>query len=200
MTKVGLRERKKRSTRERILQAAVSLFSERGIEAATVDEIAARAEVGKGTVYNYFAAKEDMVAEHVLEIEREALGGFAEILQADLAAAQTLDRVAWRLLEVKAARVPFVRAFLARLFQDVSLMDRLAPFQAAQDEALSEVFRTLRGRGEIAADRPIDDLVLSFKTLHLGLSALWAIEGPPFETARRLTAEHTLIFAAGHAP
>ena len=200
MTIVGLRERKKRETRERIAHAAATLFSERGVEATTVDEIAALADVGKGTVYNYFTTKEDMVADLVLRIEQEALGDLPGILEENLPAAQTLDRVAWRLLEVKAGRLGFVRAFFARLFQDDGLQARLQPFQQALDQALGELFVELRRRGEIAADRPIEELVLSFKTLHLGLSALWAMEGAPFAASRRLTSEHTRLFAEGNAP
>mgnify|MGYP001198266332 CR=1 FL=1 len=41
-----------------ILKAAVDLISERGFERTTVDEIAARANVGKGTIYLYFENKE----------------------------------------------------------------------------------------------------------------------------------------------
>ena len=41
-----------------ILKAAVDLFSKRGFEKTTVDEIAAHANVGKGTIYLYFANKE----------------------------------------------------------------------------------------------------------------------------------------------
>jgi AcrR family transcriptional regulator len=43
-----------------ILSAAVKLFSERGYEPTTVDEIAARAGVGKGTIYLYFENKEQI--------------------------------------------------------------------------------------------------------------------------------------------
>lgn len=38
-----------------MLQAAQSVFAEKGYEQATLDEIAERAEFGKGTLYNYFA-------------------------------------------------------------------------------------------------------------------------------------------------
>ena len=44
--------------RMEILKAAVDLISERGFERTTVDEIASRANVGKGTIYLYFENKE----------------------------------------------------------------------------------------------------------------------------------------------
>ena len=43
-----------------ILDAAMKLFSERGFERTTVDEIATRANVGKGTIYLYFENKEQI--------------------------------------------------------------------------------------------------------------------------------------------
>ncbi|MEV0387773.1 helix-turn-helix domain-containing protein [Nonomuraea sp. NPDC050643] len=57
----GLRERKKRQTRQRISEAAIALFVERGFEHVTIAEVAASAEVSVNTVYNYFQAKEDLV-------------------------------------------------------------------------------------------------------------------------------------------
>ena len=48
------RERERLARRQAMLDAACSVFSERGYLAATLDEIAQRAEFGKGTLYNYF--------------------------------------------------------------------------------------------------------------------------------------------------
>lgn len=44
--------------RSEILDAAIKLFSEKGFERTTVDEIATKANVGKGTIYLYFENKE----------------------------------------------------------------------------------------------------------------------------------------------
>ncbi|GII93420.1 TetR/AcrR family transcriptional regulator [Sinosporangium siamense] len=57
----GLRERKKRQTRERISEVAVGLFVARGFDKVTIAEVAEAAEVSVNTVYNYFACKEDLV-------------------------------------------------------------------------------------------------------------------------------------------
>jgi AcrR family transcriptional regulator len=57
----GLRERKKRRTREHIAETARRLFSERGFEGVTVAEVARGAEVSEQTVFNYFPTKEDLV-------------------------------------------------------------------------------------------------------------------------------------------
>ncbi|MEU6478471.1 TetR/AcrR family transcriptional regulator [Streptomyces sp. NPDC047017] len=56
----GLRERKKRQTRQYISDVATGLFLERGFDAVTVAEVAEAANVSVNTVYNYFPAKEDL--------------------------------------------------------------------------------------------------------------------------------------------
>src|SRR4051812_19578692 len=61
------RKKEKEDRKERILSAAREVFFEEGIHRATVDAIASRAEVAKGTVYLYFATKETIVAHLLLE-------------------------------------------------------------------------------------------------------------------------------------
>jgi AcrR family transcriptional regulator len=68
----GLRERKKRETREAIAATALRLFGERGFEQVTVAEIARAADVSEQTVYNHFPTKEQLVfgggEEHIAEL------------------------------------------------------------------------------------------------------------------------------------
>ncbi|MFJ6695474.1 TetR/AcrR family transcriptional regulator [Streptomyces sp. NPDC091272] len=56
----GLRERKKRRTRQYISDVATGLFLEKGFDAVTIAEIATASDVSVNTVYNYFPAKEDL--------------------------------------------------------------------------------------------------------------------------------------------
>lgn len=56
----GLRERKKRETRQRISDIATGLFLEHGFVTVTMVDVADAADVSVNTVYNYFPAKEDL--------------------------------------------------------------------------------------------------------------------------------------------
>ena len=50
----------KTSKMNAIFQASIDIFSEKGFEKATMDEIAARANVAKGTIYYHFKSKEEL--------------------------------------------------------------------------------------------------------------------------------------------
>jgi len=56
-------ERRRERTHGRLLHAAEHLFRTQGFEATTVEEIAAAADVAKGTFFNYFASKETLLGE-----------------------------------------------------------------------------------------------------------------------------------------
>jgi AcrR family transcriptional regulator len=58
----GLRDRKKRRTRQAIRAAAIELFTAQGFDATTVEQIAAAADISARTYFNYFDTKEQAVS------------------------------------------------------------------------------------------------------------------------------------------
>ena len=76
----GLRERKKRETRQAISDIATALFVEHGFDAVTIAQVAQAAGVAKMTVTNYFPRKEDLVfdrAEGIVSSLADAVTGRA---------------------------------------------------------------------------------------------------------------------------
>jgi AcrR family transcriptional regulator len=61
------REREKAQRRQEILDAARQVFFERGFHSPTMDDVAAQAEISKGTIYLYFESKEAVLAHLLLE-------------------------------------------------------------------------------------------------------------------------------------
>jgi AcrR family transcriptional regulator len=74
VARAGLRERKKRRTRQHIADTAARLFGDRGYEQVAVLDVAEAAEVSEQTVYNYFPTKKDLVFD-LEEDQRDRLTG-----------------------------------------------------------------------------------------------------------------------------
>ncbi len=73
----GRRERRKLEQHEALLDAATALFVERGFDATTYDHIAERADVARGTAFNYFPRKE-LFIEAYFDRRRRELAVLAE--------------------------------------------------------------------------------------------------------------------------
>lgn len=70
------RNRRRRTSHARIRSAARLLFFERGVDATTIDEIVAEAEVSQKTFFNHFATKEVLLR----ELARTEVGHFERLL------------------------------------------------------------------------------------------------------------------------
>jgi AcrR family transcriptional regulator len=67
MTAVEKRERAKQERRDAIIAAAVRVFLDRGVQSATMDEIAREAQLSKGALYLYFSSKDELFLSIALE-------------------------------------------------------------------------------------------------------------------------------------
>ena len=102
------RERKKLAVRQSILDAAAALFSDQGVGATTVDQIAELADVSQTTFFNYFSTKTGLVDafiadlvvlfDGILERAREADAPVARTVQVLFQASADLTEVQHRLL------------------------------------------------------------------------------------------------------
>jgi AcrR family transcriptional regulator len=84
---------RRQAVRDRILMTAADLFRERGYRATTLDHIGARLGMSKASLYQYFHAKEEMLA----AISRRTVETFARelslVLRSDLSPEDKLRRV-----------------------------------------------------------------------------------------------------------
>jgi AcrR family transcriptional regulator len=60
---MSLRDKKKKQTKEKILSTAKMIFEEHGYENTTIEKIAKKAEIGTGTLYNYYKSKAEIFIE-----------------------------------------------------------------------------------------------------------------------------------------
>ncbi len=86
------------ATRQRLLRAALELFTTNGFQATTTPEIAERAGVAEGTIYRHFPGKEQLLNEVYRAAHRWALGVIAEP-EGPHRSEEQLRRMGRRLLE-----------------------------------------------------------------------------------------------------
>ncbi len=71
---VSRRQVQRDNRRTRIRDAAFELFERQGFEATTIDQIAALADVGKGTFFNYFPTKQNVLTDYYMRLSAEFVG------------------------------------------------------------------------------------------------------------------------------
>ena len=191
----GRRERKKAALRSLILSTAIRLFSQRSIEEVTVDEIAAAADIGKGTVYNYFSTKEDIVVAFLAADEARIQAKVRRALDSNESLEEILAGYIRYQFQLRKPHHAFVRVFMAQMFlRTEQFVPYMLEMQKAIDPPLEALFRGLQERKLMRDDLHLPDLILTFKTMHMGLTALWAVEGPPFrQTGKTLQLEISLF-------
>jgi AcrR family transcriptional regulator len=67
--------RRGRGARERILSASKQLFRDQGINCTGIDQLCAVAEVSKHTLYQHFAGKDELIAEHLRRFDPDIMPG-----------------------------------------------------------------------------------------------------------------------------
>lgn len=159
---VRVREQRKKERRDAILRAADELFHERGYNATSVEDIAARAGVGVATVYNYFGTKFDLLSAQVQPAIRRIRNAVAVLFSAlpddpiegviELARCYELSPD-WRsrdLLE------PFARDYLAGARNKRNPFDDISEMRAEHFRRLFAHYKLL---GQIDAGLDEDDAV-----------------------------------------
>lgn len=194
----SLRHRKKEATRQRILKTALRLFSESGFEKPTVEEIAAAADVGKGTIYNYFRTKEDILVAFMSQQEERVQERVRRHLKRDLAAISLLTLYLHEHFRLKRPYREFTRVFLSQvILRGTEIAPYIEAMQPAVDKTLRSLFESLRARGHMRKDVDIDEAILAFKTMHLGISAVWAMRNGDNREIDKLCANNVRLFCRG---
>ena len=139
------RARKKERTRRAIYAAALGLFRERGVDAVTIEEICARADVARGTFFLHYPAKTALLFEYGRVLAAQLAGALAD--ERESAAAQ-FRRVAESLVASWSEHGDAVRGLLRELLGDPEAL-RSARAEAPELPALvAGVVRRGQLRGE----------------------------------------------------
>ncbi len=188
----------KDARRQALLQAALNEFYEKGFFAARMDDIAARAELTKGTLYLYFKNKESLFQALIESIGVANANRIEELLaQADSlrAALTVITHTAPMLL--KQSKLPMLMKVLVA--DSVTFPDTVRAYREQVVErvlaALSDVLRRAHERGEAQVPEPA--LTARLVVAPVVMSALWSLLAASDEQAPAVDLE--ALFELHHA-
>lgn len=196
----GLRERKRQQTLDHLADTAWRLFETLGYEVVTMEQIAAQADVSKGTLYNHFPVKEALLAHR---FHAELAASMVDLLPK----LRTVSDFAPRLKRILHASAHWSEA--NRLYLGPYLRYRLSTLRPdahgdgrSPRSGLRTLFHTLIVQGQEAnqlrADLPADLLTHQLQFLHLGALLRW-LDLPGASLRREFDALLSL-FLQGAAP
>ncbi|MEV3991018.1 TetR family transcriptional regulator [Streptomyces sp. NPDC049837] len=188
----GLRERKKRRTRDALLRAALELFTTQGYERTTVDEIVDAVDVSQRTFFRYFTSKEEvafavqqMVEQHFVAALRDRPAHEAPLEAMRNAVLSAWDTIGEAIMEV----VP-VELYL-RTFQVIESTPALLAVHLRRSIEMEENIARLIAEREgldVDADPRPRVAVAAFSGVMRVTGQLWGRgEDPSLEAIRALT-------------
>jgi len=105
----AVRELRRVARTSRILDAAEEVFTDKGFDAATMEEVAERAGLAKGTLYLYFPSKEDLFLGLALRTQDELLRRYGEAAADAQSGIDMLERILAALYQVVEKRPEYFR-------------------------------------------------------------------------------------------
>jgi AcrR family transcriptional regulator len=196
---MGRRDEQRVEVRDRILEAASTLFVEHGVDEVTVAEVAEHAGVSRATVFNHFNSKHALVegiTERVLAFYVLMLD---EALVDEVTPVPVLLR---RLFEDMGKSIENERRFFRSVFREIARLqlgvDEGGPGQRATEaahERLVQLVRRGQDRGELSSEHEAEAITSAFTALSNGTITHWLYDDATGSLLDRMRAAIDLLLA-----
>jgi AcrR family transcriptional regulator len=187
---------KAEETRNRILDAALRLFRERGFEETTMRDVAAAAGVATGAAYYYYRSKQDLVMDFYLRTDEESREAFTKAIRSS----KELKKRLRGIIEAKFAQFAEHRSLLTALLKaGVDPRDPLSPFgeetRQVREDTIAWYARALEGSDVGIPKDLAPHLPRLLWMYNMGLIYHWIVDQSPGQrrTARITDATLDLI-------
>lgn len=170
-----INEQEKQQTRIKLLEAAVDVITEKGFKAASMREIARRAEVGDATIYNYFPSKEKLLYGYGELVQQRVL---AELKAIDNFHEYTLHEQLHQLVDTELQVWLPAREYLQQVFSmtfssPVAGYEHLAETRRLFSEMVIDMLEAAIEAGEIPEQPYLELLPRLFWDYMSGILAYW---------------------------
>jgi AcrR family transcriptional regulator len=164
-------------TRQRVLDAAAAVFADHGYDGARVAQIATRAGLSVGAIYNHYGSKAELLAAVVERHSADELGRLLATAEPD--GLLDLIELLGRALEDRPGGAPRLAVVIRAARRDADVHRVLEREVAGRESLLADVVRFGQRADEVAAD--VDAAAVARFCLMLGLGSLLvqALDLPP---------------------
>lgn len=191
---VSRRLRKTQQQRDRIYKVALTLFAKHGFDDVPVETITEKADVAKGTFFNYFPSKADVLVAFWAEVVDEVLS-YGESIRAE-SGRECFCRFFRYLARRVRANADIFDLLVRRVGQEPSLHD-IDEQAAARELALFKRFLETGYRSREFAQRHDAALIAEIVgDLWVGSLRKWIFTGRKFSLERRLEHKLDLLWSA----
>jgi AcrR family transcriptional regulator len=169
----GIREQKKKATMDAIKAAAVKLFTEKGYERTSIEDISKAAGIGKTTIYGYFPTKDKIFRDYCFD---EFYKSFMEIQDQTFADHALLDNlVSFFMMQVKfiTRNHELGRQLMREMTFPESIDDKQRENDQHYFEILGNYFKIAADKGEIRPDYDEENMIYHFYSVYLGAMTGW---------------------------
>ena len=175
---MSVREYQKKRRRERIFQAAMALFRQRGFQETTASDIAKAAHVSRGTFFNYFPYKEAVL----LEYGALLLAGLREEVKRRLARGEDplaiLRFIFQEVARYTEAEKDLVLPLLYELLNPDPIRAKAAFEALPLGDLIAQVLRFLRERDLVRKDLSLERMGRTLADLYFLTALRWAAYTP----------------------
>jgi TetR/AcrR family transcriptional regulator, cholesterol catabolism regulator len=192
---VGRRERKKLEARRHILAAALELFREKGYDAATVEEIAERADVAKGTFFNHFPRKDALLEALAEDVVGELFEDLGPVETWEGSARDQVLRLYLRIGELVARDPELSKIMIIENLRNFWLRTEADCMEKEFQELLHRVLLRGQGAGELSPEADVAMGARLVEAAYVTTMMEWLREAAPEAQYRQqLTAKFDIVF------
>ena len=167
-------------TRTAIVDAALTLFRERGYDKTTMRAVADAAGVSLGNAYYYFASKEHLVQAYYDQIQEAHAAAAAKVLDRETTFAKRLLGVQLAFLDVAAPYQEFGSKFFKNAAEPTSPLSPFSAESAPAREASIAIFRRVVAGSDLKAPTAVlTELPELLWLMHMGVVLFWVHDRSP---------------------
>jgi AcrR family transcriptional regulator len=171
------RQRRSAEIRERLFNAALHLFSEKGFAETTVEDITNVADVGKGTFFNHFPSKDHIL----LAFGEMQLAKLQDAVNSARSSNEPMPHFL-RSLGVRMTQEPtrnpaIIRALLQAYLSTTQVREAMIDLQNRVHALHTQMIQLGQERGEIRNDLPATEIAHVFRQTIFGTLLIWSLYG-----------------------